>query len=449
MKKKIIENICMLLLIVGVFSFNLNAQAVNDVADNNTTEVKKEKKISIGWQKTLTNNVTVNFGDIRMNAKSGTGTFNIFMRKQNGVYKSIFSTVNEYASTYFVLLVGNKIYKLDSSCDVYVKKTVTGMVISYKIENVASVQINFDCIKSNSKSDYDIVRITSEIKNLSNKSKEMALKLVMDTDLGEKTDVHFYTANIPSVNSECIYRTMSNEKWIVSKNQDVSMQLLLYGYDVTPISSVAIANYQTVDSVDWEPSVNIYKSFDLLMSYNNSGVAINWNKKLYDKNGEDKFVFYIALSNNNIINGYQYIQNHDKGVDSTSEVATTTAEKRQPIVMTVPDNTQVVADNRNITPVEVVPEQNVASEPLTEEVPATPLVMPSVKVTNTPSNTFVPNSDVKFDVKTISKEHLTPEYIQGLIDRINVLENSDGPIDRSEILMLNSELDAILELLRQ
>ena len=57
--------------------------------------------------------------------------------------------------------------------------------------------------------------------------------------------------------------------------------------------------------------------------------------------------------------------------------------------------------------------------------------------------------NVEFDVNSIEKEKLNYEYIQQLIDKINKLEADDSEISRNELLMLNTELDVILEKLRQ
>jgi hypothetical protein len=56
---------------------------------------------------------------------------------------------------------------------------------------------------------------------------------------------------------------------------------------------------------------------------------------------------------------------------------------------------------------------------------------------------------VKFDVTTLSKEQLTTEYIQNLLDKIANLEQSGTALNRTELLQLNAELDAILSVLRQ
>ena len=52
-------------------------------------------------------------------------------------------------------------------------------------------------------------------------------------------------------------------------------------------------------------------------------------------------------------------------------------------------------------------------------------------------------------IKNMTNEHLTPEYIQSLIDRISALEEDSTSLNRQELLQLNAELDAILTYLRQ
>ena len=59
------------------------------------------------------------------------------------------------------------------------------------------------------------------------------------------------------------------------------------------------------------------------------------------------------------------------------------------------------------------------------------------------------NPQVKFDVTSLSTEQLTTEYIQNLLDKIANLEQSGTALNRTELLQLNAELDAILSVLRQ
>jgi hypothetical protein len=56
---------------------------------------------------------------------------------------------------------------------------------------------------------------------------------------------------------------------------------------------------------------------------------------------------------------------------------------------------------------------------------------------------------VDYDIKSLRKIQLTTEYIRDLINEIVNLENSDTAVNRTELLQLNAELDAILSVLRQ
>ena len=59
------------------------------------------------------------------------------------------------------------------------------------------------------------------------------------------------------------------------------------------------------------------------------------------------------------------------------------------------------------------------------------------------------DSQVDYDIKSLRKIQLTTEYIRDLINEIVNLENSDTAVNRTELLQLNAELDAILSVLRQ
>jgi hypothetical protein len=56
---------------------------------------------------------------------------------------------------------------------------------------------------------------------------------------------------------------------------------------------------------------------------------------------------------------------------------------------------------------------------------------------------------VDYDIKSLSKVQLTAEYIRDLLNEIVNLENSGTSVNRTELLQLNAELDAILSVLRQ
>lgn len=362
---------------------------------------KKEKsKNYVGWIEPDNSKIDVSLGCLRMSFRPKIGSFNIFVIDEDNKEQSVFSTHNEFSASSFYLKCGKEIYKLNSASGV---KTETGAVVKYTISNIAKVSVFFDFMKSDEQNDYDMIKISAEIENLGTRQKKYALKGVFDTVLGEKGLNHFFSSTNDAINTEKEFRNVKAERWFVSKNDKYSMQFLLDGVDITPIECVLLGNKTTFDSNAWIPSLSIDKSFDSFVSYNDSEVCIIWPEVSILPNEKDSFVFYIAFA----ANGEKPQGNYFIG-DKKEEVVEVKKEKS-------------------------VVKQEVVKVPEEEKVKETKKEIP----------------DVKFDVATLSKEKLSQEYVAGLMERIANLEDSGENVDREELLMLNAELDAILEILRQ
>lgn len=367
---------------------------------------KKEKsKNYVGWIEPDNSKIDVSLGCLRMSFRPKIGSFNIFVIDENNKEQSVFSTHNEFSASLFYLKCGKEIYKLNSASGVKTEtlQTETGAVVKYTISNVAKVSVFFDFMKSDEQNDYDMIKISAEIENLGTRQKKFALKGIFDTVLGEKDLNHFFSSENVAINTEKLYRTMKDERWFVSKNDKYSMQFLLDGVDITPIECVLLGNKTTFDSNAWIPTLSIDKSFDSFVSYNDSEVCIIWPEVSILPNEKDSFVFYLAFA----ANGEKPQGNYFIG-DKKEEVIE--VKKEKPVV-----KKEVVK----------VPEEEKVKETKKE----------------------IPN--VKFDVATLSREKLSQEYVAGLMERIANLEDSGENVDREELLMLNAELDAILEILRQ
>lgn len=365
---------------------------------------KKDAKNYVGWIEPDNSKIDVSLGCVRMSFRPKIGSFNIFVIDENNKEQSVFSTQNEFSASSFYLKCGKEIYKLNSASGVKTEtlQTETGAVVKYTISNVAKVSIFFDFMKSDEQNDYDMIKISAEIENLGTRQKKFALKGVFDTVLGEKDLNHFFSSENEAINTEKLYRTMKDERWFVSKNDKYSMQFLLDGVDITPVECVLLGNKTTFDSNAWIPNLTTEKSFDSFVSYNDSEVCIVWPEVSILPNEKDSFVFYIAFAaNGEKPQGNYFIGDKKEVVE---------VKKEKPVV-----KKEVVK----------VPEEENVKETKKE----------------------IPN--VKFDVATLSREKLSQEYVAGLMERIANLEDSGKNVDREELLMLNAELDAILEILRQ
>lgn len=385
---------------------------------------EKEKQNFLGWIDTDGRPVSYENGLIKLRALPSLGSFNIAAVTPNEKVIPVLSSANEYASTSFYLQADKKIYKLtaDSGIKSSAKKTETGLCLSYVIKNVADVQIDFGCFSSDEDHDTDMIKITAQITNLSTRKSKFALKAVLDTVLGESYRNHFYTTDGMPVKNEMFFSNSAEdqnmEKWIISRNSNAALQIFFRGEGVSRVEQVQLANYQTLDTQNWYPNLLSYRTFDTVRSYNNSAIGINWPASTIVSTGKSTVTFYMALAlDETKPNGAKYLFPEDF-VEDPIPVAEKT-ESRQ-VVMQIP-------------------------EPYYEE----DLVVPEQKIVEAVEADDFEVPTIKFDVATLTAEQLEPEYIQNLINRITVLEESGLAVNRAELLQLNAELDAILEILRQ
>ncbi|MCR5189419.1 MAG: hypothetical protein K6C97_10825 [Treponema sp.] len=373
--------------------------SLND--DNNNKKAKKDK--SIDWQESSSKEVTYKNGIIRIIVKPKLGTYNIAVENQDDKYIPVFSTGNEYTTTSIALKVNRKRYSLMAAPNVKssVTKNDNGVTINYKVNQTADVDLIMDCLKSVPDHDLDMLKCTIRVKNIGKKKAEFTVKHIIDSILGEKTNYHFYTSESIPVKNEVMCRNLDDQKWFVSKNNSAAVQFLFNGGDTSAPDIFALANYTTLDTSSWEPDMTTYRSFDTVLSYNNSAVGVIWPavKLLPDQSAD--FVYYLAFA--------------------------TDGEKPCGDIYVY-----------GLTPPEAVETQSV--EEVVEEVQEKTL-----EEDFTPKN----HENVEFTVKKLSSEKYTPEYIQSLLDRIAELEKDSASVNREELLKLNQELDEILEALKE
>ena len=366
-----------------------------------------EDKNYTSWIESAKEGNRLKSGIIRIKTKPHLGTFNIGVINDDNKDVSVLSSSNEYTSTSLYLKTSKKIYKLTAGSGVYTKSFVgkNAIRLLYNIPKVADVAVDMYCFPSETPGDDDMIRVTATITNKGKKNETFSLKAILDTVLGESVKYHFYTSDGMPVKNEVMFRTMQNQKWVLSKNELASMQLLFDGGDCTAPSLVALANYSTLEKRSWEPDMLSYRAFDTVLSYNNSAVGVIWQESKIAPLETSKNVFYIALASDlRKPNGDKYLFHEEYLEDEETE-------------KTKVQNTQKMGEPADV--LEITPSKPEVSE------------------------------SVDFTVKKLGKEQLSPEYVQALLDKIASLEENKPDINREELLQLNAELDAILEALRQ
>ena len=370
-------------------------------------EIQKERNNFSGWIDPKGRSIDEVYGSIKLRIRNKIGSFNIaIVDEETKKTIPVLSTSDEYTTSGFYLKAGKKIIELnkDSSVRKSTWKTDDGAAVGYRIDDLADVIVYFDTFRSSEDFDVDSIKVTVKVTNMSKKKDYFAVKALLDTILGETDRHHFYDCKNMPVKNEVSYRELEDNYWFLSKNSSGSLQIILVGGECTKTDLVALANYSTLATKNWEPDLLSYRAFDTVLSYNNSAVGITWPRHRLGADEQFTEVFYISTAlGDREPSGADFIL----GIESESE----STEKKD-------------SDKKEQT--EEIKAEETKQEEQTSNIPP-----------------YVP-----FDVKTITAQQLSPEYIQKLLNRIAALEESDESLDREELILLNAELDAILEALR-
>ena len=368
---------------------------------------------------------------MQVKVKPNLGSFNIYAINKKDKCIPLLSTSNEYTSTNLQIKTEKKVYKLvsDSNVNYSLLKNDNSMTVIYDIPKICEVKANFKFLHSSSENDYDTLKVTYSITNKGTKKEDFSLKAIYDTVLGETTQTHFYTSENSPVRNEVMYRTMQNQKWVISKNNYASVQFLFDGGDTTPVEILALANNSTLTKNTWEPDMLSYRAFDTVLSYNNSSIGVIWPTEKLMPNQSMNIIHYISIA----VDGDEPCgENLVYGIPSKVN-----AEKTKELAQKVPNidiNPKIKTENA-----ENIVESNVLSDDDDE----------NIKNVLTEESEKKETPRVEFNVNSISREKLTPQYVDRLLNRINELEKDSSAANRDEILLLNAELDYILSVLRR
>jgi hypothetical protein len=374
------------------------------IPDTESTNTEHPEKNTVQEEKTVQKSekdISMARGIAALYVPAKTGSFGIFSRNpDNAALFPLIAGYDNFSSTFFELQADSVTYRLNRVCGIpsRAERTRDGITITYTIDKKASVQVAMTFAASSPQRSPDALRMAITTTNTGKQARTFSLRAVFDTILGEESFTHFSTAAKDQINAECLFETMKNDRWILSKNAENSIQFLVYGPGITSPNRVYLGNKDVI-AASWIPGIKKDRSFNSVFSYNNSAIGINWNSSVLQPEASGTVTFYIVVSS-------------EGRTPAGSDLLATLSGQQ-----TVP-----------------------ASAGPAEAEKAAPAVLPAP---------VEPRPEVEFTVESIKDEQLDPAYIQRLIDKINSLESNDTTIDRQELLRLNAELDAILQKLRQ
>lgn len=383
-----------------------------------------------GWVYIPERNFTITNDDIRIEMKGSNGSFGLYAMNEKGSPVPLIVNYESFSSTFVAVRIGRKIYRLNRENGVKseARRTPYGAQMAYTIPKQAQIVVDFSFLPSIATSSrVDMVRVTIYTINLGKDTQSFATKAVFDTVLGENSFTHFSTAARSRIDTEMQFLTMADEKWIRSESEKAAVQFLLDGKGITRPQYVTLSSKDALSGALWVPQVQDNKSFNSVVSYNNSALGLNWRTAYLDPLKTDVLTFYISVATDGEEPaGHGFLASLEAG-------KTALAAKLPPLVRTtdvparpdtVPESALFTAYRENLP---VISEDR-------EDFESGPLARKGM----TGYGPYDPSSELPGH-----------EYIQNLLDTIAALKNDDDAIDQAEIDRLNAELDQILVRLQQ
>ena len=433
-----------------------------------------------GWAYKKDSSFSVSEGKIKLSVKQGTGSFCIYAINENGKEIPLLSAYDSFSANYFGVRIGKHEYNLnrESGVTCQARRTPYGAQLAYTIKKQGIVVVDFSFMPSDSSSTVaDVLRVSIYLVNLGKKKQTFSLKGMFDTVLGEPSGLHFITAANQCVDREIQFDSMDDDRWICSTNRDTSIQFLLKGKGISPTHEVTLSNKDTLSKNSWVPSVKNERSFNSVLSYNNSALCVNWPEIQLEKNDSKVITFYISVgTDSEAPAGDEFLSALEEGrtvlhecepKDFSDLFAGVEEEKKvkkprkdalgakwwvgMPNIASYYEEeeedeegldadgyaeaSKTSAENASLESAKATKDSKAAKEAKAAQ---------NAKSSSNSSS----KSKAKDEPIVITEEQLDTKYIHNLINYIKSLENDSELIDQEELNRLNKELDAILEKIR-
>ncbi len=322
-----------------------------------------------------------------------TGSYSLYRKTgAKGKLVALNEISDNSSSTFFAVKTGShskvltRSYKITQSA---VRNEDGSASLIWEEDLIFKAEACFSLVSSEEGMPADTVRVDFSLMNLADANVSCAVKAVVDTVLGETSRIHFTTAKGTAIRTEKGWESMVQDKWLSSSNGRETVSFILAGSAATDPEYVLAASRDILLSDTWKPAVNEGRALNTLQSPNNSALGIWFQEK--------KLAFFES---------------------ATCTFFMTTAADGE-----VPPNGAFIG-------METEPDDSELSESTVES--ASQIVDAAVA------------SPAKYEVvQTAVQSSIDYAYIQLLLDRIKLVEQSDDP-DIEEINKLSDEIDAVI-----
>lgn len=454
---------------VSALTFESTSEDLDEKADSSADSAGVADSSAAALDETFKSKTVENsVGKVKYLAKGAVGSFQLYALGENGSQIPLLAGYDEFTSSFISLLAGKKEYKLTNNIGIVIgaRKTGNGVQMVYVVPDVARVLLTFENVPekilSKKRISSDVIKVSLSVMNRSKRAMKFSVKEIFDTVLGEQLGPHFSTSEEIAINSERQYRRFDKVKWISSSNSKAGIQFIFSGEGIKSPEAVSLSNKDLLALQKWIPQVISSRTFDSVLSYNNSALCINWEGSFLEPEEQFEVSYYIAVSTDGIpLDGNKYVESlgdslvagfsdEAKAADDSYARASElyAAQKYNEAYRVVieawknPENQTYQLSN-----LKKMLEEKLGFNDFR---PSFDSEKSGQKLEPAKKN-VKPSKTIKSGAQIPEETNLSydSEYIQGLIDKIKNLQENGENVDRNELLNLNYELDEAIKRLEQ
>ena len=362
-----------------------------------------------------------------------TGNFCLYHLKAEDAreYEPLYDDRSQSSVNIYSVLFNGNIFHLNnkSGRKIIISQSKDEITVMFQLSMDFLATQTFSFVPSKQRSTGKLLKVVTEIQNISGDIANIGLKAVFDTSLGEKNLIPLYTDLRSEIGAELMLQPILEKDSVVfSADRGYACLFFLRNEYMTLPTSVYVANWEQLVTRKWLPSYVSGRSFRKYGS-TDPGLLYVWS--------EQKVPNKATLTVTNCIGFYDY-RNAAETVTAYSAYTQTAPEETARSAGKPVGNLTVTTIYRNIPatqPAAAAPKTQVSgiSEPAAEQTPTDQPAgqEPSVQ----PGKDEKPKKDYR--------------YVQELLDKIAELEQSSDELSMEEIKKLRTEVDEAIEAMQE
>jgi len=239
-------------------------------------------------------------GRLRLTIHETSGRFSLHYLAdlQKDAYEPLFVDKDPRTS-FAALLIDDRSHRLGESTSFRLKteRTEKGARVVFESSTLVAIQ-EFSFARIAGSALADALRIDFILSNRSDRELNIGLRLVVDTNLGEKKSAHFRT-NEREITAETVLSTKSDrDLWWTSEDDKNGLMggITLEGIEAP--DSLHFANWKRLNDAPWKAQASAGRNFNLLpYSIGDSAVSYYFDPKPIARGAERKHTIFLGAAN--------------------------------------------------------------------------------------------------------------------------------------------------------